>query len=765
VVIGRIVSECHERRRRGERVDIDSLARAHPEYAEDIKREWSLLQGLILTNRANHDDDIRAYAAFGQLRIGAAFGDFELVEALGAGGSSVVFKAREEKLNRFVALKILRPELASDRIGAKRFEREAMTVGGLRHPNIVSVYRVGRIDELEFIAMEYIDGPSLATLIRDHAPLHAETAQCIFDGIISGVRAAHAAGVIHRDIKPANILIDRDADRIPRIVDFGLARTAQATTQLTLPESVIGTIEYMSPEQARGDSDIDERTDYYSAGVVLYEMLTGIRPFKSETISGTLHRVLNETPIEPRKLLTGIDANLSQIATSLMSKDRAMRRLEGDNGERSGATRLIRRTALTLALLGLLIAGGLYLAPNSSGAAGESPPAGDDAVETELSAPSSIRIRDARILKGFPSDIYVWYDDDAESHVLPIKNRSSNLNFLAVTTCQTSKGTFVIAANDTDVDGANIFVYDSTGGPIGNISLQNSYAWPDCPNIGQMKVRPGEHLEFIRLNRPSEYILNDNVLFCSDLDNDGEEEVVIVARDHENYPTRITIVEPFTWKIRRTFWHMGEIHFVRTLDDYFGPNRPALLALGCNNKLDGFGEPPPYDYIPLDGEAKPVTKFNYVPIAMILDPMSEDFNGLGPPFTERIRGLRPVSTIAYAYLDVPATPLNYTDDATQNPYELAAAELSRIHEAEVRTAGRGSPEGDTILLRIRSQPTLKDRCGEFHGTVLVNMRLHVVLKPDGTPKSNTADDIELTMRWRVYPPEEDTPKERPPSEE
>lgn len=764
VVIGKIICDCHDRRRRGEQVDFDTLAREFPDHVDEIRLEWSLLERVCSTDVGKDVENLQVYAAFAQLMPGSRFGDYDLDEMLGSGGSSVVFKARDPKLNRPIALKVLRPELATDQIGAKRFEREAMSIGGLRHPNIVGVHSVGSNAGLRYIVMEYIEGPSLAAVLRERAPLRTDEVRLIHDGIISGLSAAHDARVIHRDIKPANILIDAAAGGRPRIVDFGLARTSQATTQLTLPESVIGTIEYMSPEQARGDTDIDFRTDLYSAGVVLYEMLTGVRPFKSETLSGTLHRVLNETPIDPATLRPGVDPELTRLAIGLMSKDRELRSVDGN-------ARALKRTylsigsmrksiiaAVTLMATVLIV---MFIWPRS-------PEPGEGFHQSSTTSAPQIaegavfpQIRDARIRRGFGSQIEVWRGDSTASRAIPITDPSSNMNFVAVTACQTANGTFIVAANDTEIHGKSLFVYNDKGSLETSVSLANDYVWPDCSTVWQMQVRPGRHAYREAGGPTNDFLVNANVLFSVDIDGDLEEEVVIVARENSNYPTRISILEPGTWALNRTFWHMGQIDVVRMLENYFAPGHHALLAFGCNNKLDGFGEPPPFDYKPLPGESMPVTRYNYVPVAMILDPMSAEFDGLGPPHTNRVADLRPVSPVAYAYLDMPSSLDNYTDDPRRDEIRIKPENAASIAYEVIRTEDAASGGAGTILLAINDHSTFEIPWGNQFGKIIVDMRLRAVLDDDGRPKANSETEFELASKWHVYPSAGNTKRRSP----
>jgi len=196
------------------------------------------------------------------------------------------------------------------------------------------VHAVGEERGAHYIVMEYVKGGTLADLIRNHGPLTAEMTRDLFSQVLSGLDAAHRVGLIHRDLKPSNILLGDGlatgsapvvtacgGDRsVIKLADFGLALMASGATRMTLPDSVLGTPEYMSPEQARGNDPIDHRADLYSAGVVLYEMLTGTTPFKAEKPSAVVHHILHEEPADPRTIVKGVDANLASLAIRLIAK-------------------------------------------------------------------------------------------------------------------------------------------------------------------------------------------------------------------------------------------------------------------------------------------------------------------------------------------------------------------------------------------------------------------------------------------------------------
>ena len=241
---------------------------------------------------------------------------YEILESIGNGGMAVVYKARDHRLNRLVAVKILKPELASDADFRRRFHDESQAVAMLSHVNIVSVYDVSRSDGLDYIVMEMIDGLSLKQYMqRRGIPLNWREALHFITQIMRALSHAHSRGIIHRDIKPHNIMVLRDGS--VKVTDFGIAQLASAA-QSTLTQEAIGSVHYISPEQARG-SHVDCRTDIYSAGVVLYEMLTGRLPFEGDTPMGVAIQHINAIPVPPRGLNPDVPEALEEITMKAMA--------------------------------------------------------------------------------------------------------------------------------------------------------------------------------------------------------------------------------------------------------------------------------------------------------------------------------------------------------------------------------------------------------------------------------------------------------------
>jgi TolB-like protein/predicted Ser/Thr protein kinase len=249
--------------------------------------------------------------------IGKTISHYRIIEKLGEGGMGVVYRAEDTKLGREVALKFLPAEWTRDEAARARFLREARAAAALNHPNICTVHEIDEAEGRVFIAMELIEGDDLKTRLAS-GPIALDEALAIAAPIADGLAAAHAKGVVHRDVKPANVMLA--ADRRPKIMDFGLARLA-GTTDLTRTGTTFGTVAYMSPEQARGDV-VDHRTDIWSLGVVLYEMLTGKRPFAGDRDQTVIRSILEDEPGRPAD---AIHPELARILARALAKSSSAR--------------------------------------------------------------------------------------------------------------------------------------------------------------------------------------------------------------------------------------------------------------------------------------------------------------------------------------------------------------------------------------------------------------------------------------------------------
>lgn len=253
-------------------------------------------------------------------------GRYELLEKIGDGGMAVVYKGKDKLLNRFIAVKILRPEFTKDATFVENFKRESQAAAGLSHPNIVGVYDVGREGNINYIVMELIEGKTLNKIIEEEAPMDYRKVIDISKQVASALRIAHKNKIIHRDVKPHNIMITNDG--VVKLADFGIARAVNDAT-LSTGSKIVGSVHYFSPEQARGNY-VDERSDIYSLGIVMYEMLTGKVPFDGDNPVTVALKHINEEITPPRELEPGIPPALERCVMKATSKYQTNRYANAD---------------------------------------------------------------------------------------------------------------------------------------------------------------------------------------------------------------------------------------------------------------------------------------------------------------------------------------------------------------------------------------------------------------------------------------------------
>jgi eukaryotic-like serine/threonine-protein kinase len=263
--------------------------------------------------------------------IGKTLSHYRILEKLGEGGMGIVYKARDTHLDRFVAIKVLPAERVADPERKRRFVQEAKAASALNHPNIIHIYDIDQQDGVDFIAMECVMGKTLDQLTPRHGMRLNEALKTAVQ-MADALARAHAAGIVHRDLKPANIMVDEHG--IVKVLDFGLAKLTETlppgedATLTAKPSTeegkIVGTVAYMSPEQAEGKK-VDSRSDIFSFGSVLYEMLTGRRAFQGETKASTIAAILKEDPKPASQLTEALPKEFEQVITRCLRKDRERR--------------------------------------------------------------------------------------------------------------------------------------------------------------------------------------------------------------------------------------------------------------------------------------------------------------------------------------------------------------------------------------------------------------------------------------------------------
>ncbi len=661
----------------------------------------------------------------------ARLGPYHITEYVGRGGMGIVLKARDPGLDREVALKILRPELTDDDLAVARFTREAKAAARLRHPNVVRVYHVGTERGLHYLVMEYVAGPTLAQRIKDRGPLPTDLVREIFRQLLAGLGAAHDAGLIHRDVKSSNILLDEPqaagpaespvaagvpagrpdlsaphptlstqhsglstqdsapntqhpgpspqhsslASAVVKLADFGLARMVSAQTRLTLGHATPGTPEYMSPEQARGLESLDHRTDLYSAGVVLYEMLTGRTPFKADTPAAVIHRILHEDPPDPRTLNPQADPNLATLALRLTAKRcadrpdsacRVLHLLDAPGRLRPPGPRqaYLRWSVAVLGCIGLLGFG--FLAHLWGG-------------DTQ---PPIIHVSVGTVATGDANIVYAETRAGGAQNVFYTFDRGVVLSSAAVATIPGGDGQMVVAGAQKPADEHCLFGFSARGAPIWSYAFRPPSAdWPDCD--------PTENLHWAC-----------HALDVADFNGIPGQGIIAAVSDRHEYPTAVLVLDAGKGTTLFRFGHMGHLTQIMGVSHYFGPGLPAIVSWGQNNKLDGFGDPPAPDYQPPTGTDRPVTQYDVVPVVVILDPRK--MNGSGPPQSPKLSEFGVAKPFAYAFLDMPIRPMHgkyWSDDGTHR-ITPPPTRCAHIEDIEVFRPRNGRHEDLELWVRV-----------------------------------------------------------------
>jgi WD40 repeat protein/serine/threonine protein kinase len=311
-----VLAEYLRQVEQGAEVDQQALLAAHPDLADDLKeffRNQLQMQRLI-----GAELPVSSPVRMAPAKL-TYFGDYEILEVIAQGGMGIVYKARQTKLNRLVAVKMILAGQLANQSDVKRFQAEAEAAANLHHPGIVGIYEVGMQDGQHYYSMEYIDGKNLAQIVREQ-PLPIATAAEYIRDIATVLKYAHEQKVLHRDLKPSNILLD--AHGRVRITDFGLAKRVEGESDLTMTGQILGTPSYMSPEQAAAQhAIIGPATDIYALGAILYEFVTGRPPFRSENVAETLRQVQHDEPVRPRLLNPKLPRDLETICLKCLEKE------------------------------------------------------------------------------------------------------------------------------------------------------------------------------------------------------------------------------------------------------------------------------------------------------------------------------------------------------------------------------------------------------------------------------------------------------------
>lgn len=329
-------SEVDRSCRSGQNPDVSTYRERFPDYADLIETVFAESPQIDAAEQRTADfagtsdptPPVANESSFDTQRFPFRMNDYEVIEKVGQGGMGAVYRAHDPKLNRTVAIKVLLPQLASDSKARARFLREARTAAAIRHPSVVTVHAINEDHNPPFLVLEFVDGQSLAALIRDGKQLEPQGIRDIGRDLATGLVAAHGEGILHRDIKPGNILIETRDGRA-RLADFGLASVHSEQGSVTATGEVLGTPQYMSPEQIEGH-DLDERSDLFSVGVVLYRLVTGQLPFSGKSAATVARKICDQDPVPIVDIKPETPQWLQLLISQLLRKDPADRIASAD---------------------------------------------------------------------------------------------------------------------------------------------------------------------------------------------------------------------------------------------------------------------------------------------------------------------------------------------------------------------------------------------------------------------------------------------------
>jgi hypothetical protein len=310
-MLANVVADFQDRRTRGEVMDAESYCRIHPEHAA-LRSQFDTLdrlEGLL-------DEPVPAAPGASAGPLPERLSGHKILGEIGSGGMGRVLLGRDEALGRTVAIKVLHSRFMNDPLLRSRFMQEARAMARLHHPNIVHIYHLGQPDEMPHFVMEYVEGASLTEAAR---PLSLEQKVELMHKVILAVDFLHQHQVVHRDLKPGNVLVGTDME--PKVLDFGLAQQTDSSRRLTLAGEIMGTPDYFSPEQARGEQSLDARTDVFSLGILLYQLLTGGLPFHAEKLSDQVRSICEQDPILPRRINASVPGKLQNVCLKALEKD------------------------------------------------------------------------------------------------------------------------------------------------------------------------------------------------------------------------------------------------------------------------------------------------------------------------------------------------------------------------------------------------------------------------------------------------------------